>query len=602
MEESSPQNTDEHKPPSHPNHVWPMMAGVAMAALAAGMLGMWWILTHRTAPEPVVRKFQFRISGQVPSSHVSTIAPDGRTIAYIADGRLWLRALDALEPRVITDSEGAALPFWAPGSDTVGYFNVVEGTIHVVPVRADTSALWCRLPTRGVLGGATWSASGAILFSQGPFGLFAVTRRGAKPERLLDANAAGSDAGFYAPHFLPDGRSFVFSVWKKDGAWRLSAFKDGVQTVLMEAAPGELITAPVYAPTGHLLYNRVVRGHQSIWAAPFSWRDLRITGPPFLVASDAGWPSVSSKHTLVYSTIRRMSQQQLIWMDREGKMLGVIGPPHEQIATPMLSPDGDRVAVSALAQGNWDIWLHAVYTGETTRLTFDEAVDTHPAWSPDGDRVAFSVAQSDSAMIVIKIAGESGERQTLVAGPQDEFCPAWSRDGYYMAYQSMDEDTGARDLWYVSLKEPGPPVRFTETPHDEALPQFSPNGRYIAYQSNETGTWEVYVARFPEGDHKQQVSFNGGAQPRWSYWSEELFYIHNDALMAVPVQTEPQFIIRRGSTRLFGHPALERDPTRLAYDVTDDGQRFVLVQDGVEVTTSLITVVEHWEKEFEGTE
>ena len=576
------------------------MALVALMSCTLGAIGFWIVTTFWLAPpEAPIRKFQLLIEGQVPSNNASAISPDGRTVAYVADGRLWLRILDAVEPRMIPGSDGAVLPFWSPHSDTIGYFNAIDGTLNAATIRGDTSVVLCRLPTRGVYGGATWTPDNTIIFSQGPLGLFIVAKPDTTPGALLRPDQTQDDAGFYAPHMLPDGRTLVFSVWKKDGSWSLETTSGGIRARLMKAPPGEILTGPVYSPTGHLLYNRVGGGHQSIWTVPLSLEPATVTGPSAPVVPRGGWPSVSSDHTLVYTVTEGQEQEQLIWIDREGTPLGPAGQSHERIMTPAISPDNDYIAVSGFDRERWDIWVHDVLQGTKTRLTYNPEADSHPVWSSDGDRIAFVSERGDSSQILIQTPDGSQEIQPVFTGPLDDPAPAWSRDGYYMAYQAIDEESGARDLWYMPLKDRNPPVRFTETPHDEALPQFSPDGRYLAYQSDESGTWEVYVTRFPSGKDTRQVSFKGGIQPRWSYWSEELFYIRqDDNMMAVPVRTGRRFSMLETPIKLFKEEFLSSDPLQPAYDVTSDGQRFVVVREGVDTTISKIVVVENWNKAF----
>ena len=103
-----------------------------------------------------------------------------------------------------------------------------------------------------------------------------------------------------------------------------------------------------------------------------------------------------------------------------------------------------------------------------------------------------------------------------------------------------------RDLWYLKCEDEATgceEVPFLQTPSDESLGQLSPDGRLIAYCSDESGRKEVYVRRFPQGADKWQVSFNGGAQPRWSRDGQELFYVEKNALIAVSVQTRPNFSV-----------------------------------------------------------
>ena len=161
-------------------------------------------------------------------------------------------------------------------------------------------------------------------------------------------------------------------------------------------------------------------------------------------------------------------------------------------------------------------------------------------------------------------------------------------------YQALDDSTGARDLWYLPLKNPGPPIRLTETPHDEAMPQLSPDGRYLAYQSNESGRWEIYVIAFPNAGKPRRISGRGGIQPRWSYWSEELFYIRQNNMMATPIRTGSKFRVLGPPVRLFRRDFEAVNPLELAYDVTSDGQRFVIVGERVNTSVSKVVVMENW--------
>ena len=107
----------------------------------------------------------------------------------------------------------------------------------------------------------------------------------------------------------------------------------------------------------------------------------------------------------------------------------------------------------------------------------------------------------------------------------------------------------------------------------------------------------MYIQNFPEPGGKRQVSTDGGVQPRWRRDGRELYYIANDRmLMAVP--------IRAGSTLEIGRPevlfethtvaGVSRSPSlRQQYDVSPDGQRFLLNVPSEE-TTSPITVVLNW--------
>ena len=128
----------------------------------------------------------------------------------------------------------------------------------------------------------------------------------------------------------------------------------------------------------------------------------------------------------------------------------------------------------------------------------------------------------------------------------------------------------------------------------------SPDDRWIAYVSNESGQEEAYVRPFPDLDRKWPVSVDGGAEPLWSRHGTELFYRHEDKMMAVAVSTDGDF--HAGTPRAlfegdFGHA---RPDKPAHYDVHPDGERFVMFEDlEAEGLPREIHVVLNWYQELE---
>jgi eukaryotic-like serine/threonine-protein kinase len=142
------------------------------------------------------------------------------------------------------------------------------------------------------------------------------------------------------------------------------------------------------------------------------------------------------------------------------------------------------------------------------------------------------------------------------------------------------------------------PFPFVQTPFSEGLGRFSPNGRRVAYNSNESGRLEVYVVPFPMAGGKWQISTGGGEQPRWRRDGKELFYLNENVVMAAEVNSTGAaiqvgavrrlFEVRRrtGGYRGFGIGG--------AYDVTPDGQRFLVNAVEQPAVPPPITVITNW--------
>ena len=122
--------------------------------------------------------------------------------------------------------------------------------------------------------------------------------------------------------------------------------------------------------------------------------------------------------------------------------------------------------------------------------------------------------------------------------------------------------------------------------------RFSPDGQWLAYYSDVSGRREVWVAKFPIDGSRWQVTTNGGWYPRWRRDGRELFYLGFDnTIYAVPVTGEGPAFQWGAATRLFSFTP--RQPF-IPYNVTADGQRFIVTNLTESQDTMPITVSVNW--------
>jgi hypothetical protein len=128
--------------------------------------------------------------------------------------------------------------------------------------------------------------------------------------------------------------------------------------------------------------------------------------------------------------------------------------------------------------------------------------------------------------------------------------------------------------------------------------RISPDGQWLAYVSDESGQFEVHVTSFPGGLGNLQVSSGGGTQVVWARSGRELFYRTGHALMAVPVDTRSGFVAGKPA-RLFDGRYFSGDAESPDYDVSLDGERFVMIETrGEDVTTNQVNIVLGWSNEL----
>jgi Tol biopolymer transport system component len=117
--------------------------------------------------------------------------------------------------------------------------------------------------------------------------------------------------------------------------------------------------------------------------------------------------------------------------------------------------------------------------------------------------------------------------------------------------------------------------------------------------SDESGKPEVYVQSLPPTPGKWQVSTDGGTEPVWNRNGRELVFRSGDRVMAADVSTQPTFSSGRPRMLFQGKYVRSEFPlTGFAYDVSPDGQRFLMVEETGGNTAAQINVVLNWAEEL----
>jgi Tol biopolymer transport system component len=323
-------------------------------------------------------------------------------------------------------------------------------------------------------------------------------------------------------------------------------------------------------------------------------KTLKSVGEPFPVTKGGWYPSVSRDGTLVYLQEGGADWRRLVWRQRNGARIGELGLPQRDMCLPVVSPDGRLVAVEGVEDATGeDIWVHDAVRSTKTRVTLHAARDSMPVWSPNGrDIVFWSDRDGYRRLFTARLDG-TGDAQALMAegGPVRAFPDDWSQDGKIVVTH-----VAGLQKSYLERKADGNWEAFPLNLRG-MVPRLSPDGRFVAYVGWESGRAEIYVQPFPQGGRKLQISQGGGTQARWRRDGMELFYVEGATLMAVPVSTKPT-LSAGAAMKLFSDPALVWVWPHPTYDVSADGQRFVLTEPVGAVRPPAIRVVQNWFAEF----
>lgn len=261
-------------------------------------------------------------------------------------------------------------------------------------------------------------------------------------------------------------------------------------------------------------------------------------------------------------------------VDRAGRPLQRIAA--ERAWTPRFSPDGRRLAYGAFGDGRRtsDLWITELAAGTTTRLTDDDADSNDPQWSADGTTLAWSVG-APGGKDIVRRRFDGGPVRVVASRPGTQFPSDWSRDGNTLLV--TDEGAGGHDI--IVQPVGGLSARpYAATRADERGARLSPDGDWVAYTSNESGQDVVYLDSYPRPGHRVTISPDGGVDPVWRGDGRELYYWHGDSLVAVTLggASGREAPAVETSRVLFRAPYQVGVSTQ--YDVSADGQRFVIVQ------------------------
>jgi len=586
---------------------WIVAAGttVAAVALAAALFSGLAGRRATSSPVPTVR-FELDWPGTGAGSGIDAdyldLSSDGRFLAVVTQGQIWVRPLDALEARPLAGTGGATYPFFSPDGSTIGFF--ADNELRRIPRDGGTVQKLCDAPDAR---GGAWAPDGTIVFSDrfGKEGLFRVGNRGGKAvalPRVAGATAPGEDR---YPQFLPDGRRFLFVrlsgspeeagvyVGDLDGGPPLRVL-DGSENALY--APASASGGP-----GYLLSRR--QGLLTAWR--FDAARLRTVGEPFPLGLRVGSSgntghgafTVSTNGVLVHSELS-VEREIVSWLDRAGRP---ISPVTGRLAIRgfELSPDGRTLAYG---HGDYtvrrDIWLQPMAGGAPARFTFGDGPGwAFPAWSPDGAEIAYATqdrAGEGKYEIRRRRLDRSGAEQTLYSNERQVFLWDWSPDGRHLVYTD-DRDS---ELWLLPLAEGAKPIAFTSSPEVDECAQFSPDGRYLAYTTTLAGHRQVFLQPVPPTGALWQVTTGGGDMPRWRGDGRELFYRKEDGtLTAVAVENVAGALAFGAPRALFSGILSLGNTAGFSYLPAADGQRF-LVSQWDEASRSPLAVTLHWQNDL----
>ena len=353
-----------------------------------------------------------------------------------------------------------------------------------------------------------------------------------------------------------------------------------------------------YSSTGHLVYGK----GSSLFAVPFDADRLEVTGTPvklfddidtFLSGGEALF-SLSPSGTLVFVPSPPRTARKLVWMDRSGAATPIATTGARVFANPRLSPDGQRFAVTVAEGEQQNIWVYQLGNERFAPVTFGE-LNNAPLWTPDGSRLTYTSVRDGIQHLFWQPTDGSGSAESLIASQKNNISAgAWAPDGRSLVYLE-DPPTSAAEIKVLTLDGrrsevvPGIPTRSVFA--DAVAPMAAGSPSCSGQRGGRTSTCN----RFP-GPVFAARSWRAAASRSGAVMGGSCFSARREGPLLRPADRPT-----KGSSRCRSIPCVVRRPARRCscsvgdllqtgctvpmYDVTPDGQRFVMVMAGDEEYT-----------------
>jgi serine/threonine protein kinase/Tol biopolymer transport system component len=361
------------------------------------------------------------------------------------------------------------------------------------------------------------------------------------------------------------------------------------------------VAARFVAP-GHLL---IARADGSLVSVPFDAGSRRVTGEPRTLADSVpvlavagvapGLLDVAADGTLLYWRTQANRSAAPVIVDRGGVVRQAFDDATGSYFVPRFSPDGSRIVVDHGEIAKVAPQVRDIRTGASRQLDPPGRVNSRPAWMPDGKGVSFLSDRDGPMRLYHWRLDEDVARAAPSYDARSLFALEWSRDGRWLLLRTDDQAPGKGDILAVrpGVDSVARPI-VAAAQFSEYAPSLSPDGKWLAYVSDESGRFEVRVTSFPDARERWQVSVAGGSEPVWTAGGRELIYVADDGFVtAATVATGTEFRVTE-RRRLFAMaPFANYRIFGRNYDVSRDGQRFVMLRYDAQKAVSLV-VVQNW--------
>ena len=509
------------------------------------------------------------------------LSPDGTRIAFVASTdktpTIWIRSLAADDARSLPETDNASNPFWSPDGRSIGYF--ANGKIWKAKIAGGLPEEIA--PASGGRGGA-WSEDGTIIFSVGGSPLFRVSERGGAVSPLTKFDMSRGENAHYWPVFLPGGKHFIYFVRSTQ------VENGGIYVGHMDGSPSVRLVASL--SSGILARHPVTGGWFLMWVRDQDLLAQAFDPASFALSGDVTTVStgirVEESQRLAYVTASlngqlawansRAAENVLAVYGRDGRRIRTLDIAPTKLMQPALSPDGKRLLFTRVERGGADVFLYDLATNVSEQLTTTPDYDESAAWTPDGSAMTY-LGRDAGMRTLFRLAIGRGARPEALVGNESPGSGFETPDRRFMILSVFNPGTG--DDVVVRQSDSGKLLPLLDSPGSENPSGLSTDGRTLLITQLSGSRSSVLVARvLTDGSSVTlgtvQKIADGSVLATLRPDGREVIVMSPDGLVkAVAITPSGDTIAIGATTTLFAAPR-----TTAGLTVAPDGQQFVFAE------------------------